>query len=83
LRLKSETFKTLSHFFVWVSTQFGRTVQAIQCDNRREFANSTSRSFFLTHGIRPCMSCPYTSTQNGKAERMIRTTNDIMHSLLF
>jgi hypothetical protein len=29
------------------------------------------------------MSCPYTSLQNGKVERMIRTTNDIIHSLLF
>jgi hypothetical protein len=29
------------------------------------------------------MSCPYTSLQNGKAECMIRTTNDVLHSLLF
>jgi hypothetical protein len=29
------------------------------------------------------MSCPYTSPQNGKAERMIRTTNDVMRTLLF
>jgi hypothetical protein len=29
------------------------------------------------------MLCPYTSPQNGKAERMIRTTNDAMRSLLF
>jgi hypothetical protein len=28
------------------------------------------------------MSCPYTSPQNGKAERMIRTTNDVMRPLL-
>jgi hypothetical protein len=28
------------------------------------------------------MYCPYTSPQNGKAERMIRTTNDVMHTLL-
>jgi hypothetical protein len=28
------------------------------------------------------MSCPYTSSQNGKAERMIRTTNDTIHTLL-
>ena len=83
MRFKSETFKTLSHFFAWVSTQFGRSVQAIQCDNGREFDNSSSRSFFLTHGIQLRMSCPYTSAQNGKAERMIRTTNDIMCSLLF
>jgi hypothetical protein len=29
------------------------------------------------------MSCPYTSPQNDKAKRMIRTTNDVMRSLLF
>jgi hypothetical protein len=29
------------------------------------------------------MSCPYTFPQNGKVERMIHTTNDVMHSLLF
>ena len=29
------------------------------------------------------MSCPYTSPQNGKAERIIRTTNDVIRSLLF
>jgi hypothetical protein len=27
------------------------------------------------------MSCPYTSQQNGKAERSLRTINDILHSL--
>ena len=29
------------------------------------------------------MSCPYTSQQNGKAERSLRTINDILRSLLF
>ena len=29
------------------------------------------------------MSCPYTSAQNGKAERIIRTTNNVVRSLLF
>jgi len=28
------------------------------------------------------MSCPYTSPQNSKTERMIRTTNDVMRTLL-
>jgi histone deacetylase 1/2 len=81
LRAKSDTFPTLLHFFAWVSTQFGLTIKAVQCDNGREFDNSTSRSF-LTHGVQLRMSCPYTSPQNGKAERMIRTTNDVMHTLL-
>jgi len=29
------------------------------------------------------MSCPYTSQQNGKAERTIRTTNNVIRTLLF
>jgi hypothetical protein len=82
LRAKSEAFPTLCHFFACVSTQFGLTIKAVQCDNGREFDNSTSRDFFLPHGMQLWMSCPYTSSQNGKAERMIRTTNDIIHTLL-
>ena len=83
LRAKSETFPTLLHFFAWVSTQFSlTTVKAVQCDNGREFDNSTSRSFFLSRGVQLRMSCPYTSPQNGKAERMIRTTNDVVRTLL-
>ena len=41
LRAKSETFPTLLHFFDWVSTQFGLTIKAVQCDNGREFDNNT------------------------------------------
>jgi hypothetical protein len=36
LRAKSDTFPTLLHFFAWVSTQFGLTIKAVQCDNGRE-----------------------------------------------
>jgi transposase InsO family protein len=82
LRAKSETFTALRHFFAWVSTQFGLTIKAVQCDNGREFDNSTSRVFFLSHGMQLRMSCPYTSSQNGNAERMIRTTNDTIRTLL-
>jgi histone deacetylase 1/2 len=117
LKLKSDTFPTLSHFFAYAHTQFGASIKAIQCDNGREFDNSSSRTFFLTHGAQlrmscpytsaiQCdngrefdnsssrtaflthgaqlrMSCPYTSAQNGKAERIIRSTNNMICSLLF
>jgi hypothetical protein len=72
-----------SHFFAYVSTQFGCTIRSVQCNNGREFDNSSTRTFFLSHGVQLRMSCPYTSPQNGKAEPMIRTTNDVMRSLLF
>jgi hypothetical protein len=83
LRLKSDTFSTLTHFFAWVSTQFHRPVRAMQCDNGREFDNNASRFFFLTHGVQLRLSCPYTSAQNGRAERMIRTTTNMLRCLLF
>jgi hypothetical protein len=83
LRLKYGTFTTLSNFFLYVSTQFGSTINTIQCDNGREFDNSCTRSFLLTNGVLLRMSCPYTSSQNGKAERIIRSINNVIHSLLF
>jgi len=83
LKLKSDTYSTLAHFFAYVTTQFGSTVKAVQCDNGKEFDNSSSRTFFLTHGIHLRMSCPYTSPQNGKAERLIRSLNNVVRCLLF
>jgi hypothetical protein len=51
LRQKSDTFPTLSHFFAFVSMQFGRTIRSIQCDNGCEFDNSSTCTFLLSHGI--------------------------------
>jgi hypothetical protein len=33
LRLKSDTFPTIAHFFSFVATQFGTTIKNLQCDN--------------------------------------------------
>ena len=83
LRLKSNTFSTLANFFIHVTTQYGATIKAVQCDNGREFDNSSARTFFLTHCALLRMLCPYTSSQNGKAERIIHSTNNIIRSLFF
>jgi len=55
----------------------------VQCDNGREFDNSASRAFFSAKGVTLRMSCPYTSQQNGKAECMLRTVNNVTRTLLF
>jgi hypothetical protein len=83
LRLKSETFSVISNFFSYVRTQFDSSIKAVQCDNGREFDHSSARTFFLTHWVILRMSCPYTSQQNGRAERILRTINNIVRSLLF
>jgi hypothetical protein len=82
LKLKFDTFSTLSNFFSYVSTQFGRTVKVIQCDNGREFDNSSTRIFLLSNDTQLWMSCPYTSPQNGNAERIIRFVNNVIRTLL-
>jgi hypothetical protein len=82
LKLKSDTFTILSNFIAYVSTQFGSTIKAIQCDNGREFDNSSTRIFLLSNGIQLRMSCPYTSPQNGKGERIIRSVSNVIRTLL-
>jgi hypothetical protein len=79
----------LTHFslcqkkFVYVSTQFGRTIKVVQCNNDHEFDNASSHAFFATKGVILQMSCPYTYPRNGKAERILRTINNMLRSMLF
>jgi hypothetical protein len=51
LWIKSDTFFTLSNFFSYVSTQFGYTIKAVQCDNGHEFDNVSSHTFFVTNEV--------------------------------
>jgi hypothetical protein len=74
LLVKSETFHIVN-FCPFISTQFGRTIKAGQCDN--------SRAFFASSEVILWMSCPYTSPQNGKVERALRTIIKMNCSLLF
>jgi hypothetical protein len=48
MRLKSDTFSTLSNFFAYVHTQFGVPIQGLQSDNGHEFDNLNARSFFAS-----------------------------------
>jgi hypothetical protein len=82
LKLKSDTFTTLFNFFAYVSNQFDRKIKAIQCDNGREFDNSSTRIFVLSNGTQLRMSCPYTSPHNGKVERIIHSINNVIRTLL-
>uniref|UniRef100_A0A453KX44 Integrase catalytic domain-containing protein n=1 Tax=Aegilops tauschii subsp. strangulata TaxID=200361 RepID=A0A453KX44_AEGTS len=83
LRNKSDTSSTLQRFFTFIHTQYNVIIKEMQCDNGGEFLNSSLRSFFSNNGIAYRFSCPHTSPQNGKAERLIRTTNGVVRSLLF
>ena len=67
LRLKSDTFKTLSHFFAWVFTQFSRTVQASV--RQRARVRQLHLPFFLPH---PRHSAPYVVLLHFRSEQQGR-----------
>ena len=58
LQLKSDTFPMLANFFAHVTTQYGATIKAVQCDNGREFDNSSAYTFLLAHGVHVGASGP-------------------------
>ncbi|GJU27390.1 putative RNA-directed DNA polymerase, eukaryota, reverse transcriptase zinc-binding domain protein [Tanacetum coccineum] len=53
------------------------------CDHCGEFDNRALHKLFSDNGIEFCFSCPKTSQQNGKSERMVRTINNLIRTLLF
>uniref|UniRef100_A0A8R7QYA1 Integrase catalytic domain-containing protein n=1 Tax=Triticum urartu TaxID=4572 RepID=A0A8R7QYA1_TRIUA len=83
LRKKSDVYATFLAFHAYAQTQFNLSILSIQCDNGHEFNNTKLDLFFSTNGILLRFSCPYTSQQNGKAERAIRTTNNVIRTLSF
>ena len=82
LRYKSNALATIQKFHALVQNHFNLPLLTLQADNRREFDNHATRAFFDTHGIAFRMSCPYTSAQNGRAERMLRTLNETVCAMV-
>lgn len=83
LKRKSDVFNEFKTFHAYVENQFKTNIQALQCDNGGEYQNSQFQAFFRSKGIQFRFSCPHTSQQNGKSERMIRTINNSIRCLLF
>ncbi|KAM0864656.1 hypothetical protein ACQ4PT_043777 [Festuca glaucescens] len=82
LRYKSDALAAIQRFYNLAHTHFNLQVLTLQADNGREFDNRAARAFFDSCGTALRMSCPYTSAQNGRAERMLRTLNESMRALL-
>jgi hypothetical protein len=82
IRKKSEVHHLLVAFYAYVRTQFSSSIKAFQTDNGREFDSAANRALFTTHGTLLRLTCPYNSQQNGKAERILRTLNDGVRTLL-
>ncbi|GJR41471.1 ribonuclease H-like domain-containing protein [Tanacetum coccineum] len=83
LHKKSDLFDTFVAFRAYVNNQFNVDIKALQCDHEGEYDNTRFHDLFCQNGIQFRFSCPRTSQQNGKSERMLRTINNLIRTLLF
>ncbi|GJT94292.1 ribonuclease H-like domain-containing protein [Tanacetum coccineum] len=83
LRHKSDVLSKFIHFRAYVKNHFNCDIKSLQCDHGGEFDNTALHQLFVTNGISIRFSCPKTSQQNEKSERMIRTVNNMIRTLLF
>ncbi|KAL4588677.1 hypothetical protein LXL04_001570 [Taraxacum kok-saghyz] len=83
LRAKSDVFDKFVHFRSFVKNQFETDIKSFQCDNGGEYNNLKFHQLFDQNGILMRFSCPHTSQQNGKSERMLRTINNVIRTILF
>ena len=79
---KSQVKHLFQSFHKIVQTQFERNIKTFQCDNGTEYVNGNLKNFFENQGMLFRLSCPHTSPQNGKAERHIKSINNIIRTLL-
>ena len=77
---KSHVFSTFLSFRSFIHIEW--EIKNIQRDNGREFDNKPFWEFCKANSLSFRLSCPHTSSQNGKAERKIWTINNIIRTLL-
>ena len=65
-----------------IETQFNHTVKVFRSDNAQEYNDKSFLSFLDSHGTFTQQTYPYTSQQNGYAERKHRHILDVFHALL-
>jgi histone deacetylase 1/2 len=80
LKQKSETVHAFNQFKNLVEKQFNKKIKVIQCDGGGEY--KPVQKLAIDSGIQFRMSCPYTSQQNGRAERKHRHVTELGLTLL-
>lgn len=79
---KSSAAEAVKRMVTYIATQTQYIVRRLRADNGREFLSTDLTQFVQQQGIKPEWTIPYTPQQNGKAERLNRTLQDITRCLL-
>ena len=77
-----EVLSRVQHFLLEIVTQYETMVRVLRTDNALEFTQKAIEELCGAHGIVHQTTCPYTSQQNGVAERKHRHLLDMVRTLL-
>ena len=81
LHSKSKAFDDFQKFMAYVDNQFSTRIKVFRSDSGGEYMSHQFQTYLQKHGILSQRSCPYTSQQNGVAERKNRRLLNTVCSL--
>ena len=79
---KDEAFDKFKQYKARVEKELGRKIVNLRTDNGGEYRNKEFQSYCKESGIRMEFTVPYTSPQNGVAERTNRTLMNMARTML-
>ncbi|CAI7773455.1 unnamed protein product [Closterium sp. NIES-54] len=79
---KSDVLREFQKWLVLVERQAKKLVLMLRSDRGGEFLKKEFTDFVDGKGIVQDLTCPYTSQQNGMAEREMRTTVESVRTML-
>jgi transposase InsO family protein len=82
LRKKPETFDAFTQFKAMVEKQFDKSILCLHDDKGGEFIGIKWNAFFAQHGIRRENTVKASPQQNGVAERLNRTLEELLVAML-
>jgi transposase InsO family protein len=82
LRKNSETFDAFTQFKAMVEKQFNKLILCLHDDKGGEFIGIKWDAFFAQHGIRRERTVKASPQQNGVAERLNRTLEELLVAML-
>jgi hypothetical protein len=82
LKHHSDLVPVFQTFHKMIQTQFSRTIKVFWSDNAQEYHDKSFHSILDSNGTLSHYSYPYTSQQNGRAERKLCHILDAVRTLL-
>ena len=83
LKHKNDFYPTFLNFQSLVENQFSTKIKIFQSDGGGEFIGKNLQTHFTKCGIHHQFSCPYTPSQNGRAERKHRHLTETGLTMMF